>query len=53
MTNYLENGSKERFKIMIQKNDQEELLGEKQRRERENEKGTDSGRRDRISRVSE
>ena len=35
----LENGSKERFKIMIQKNDQEELLGEKQRRERENEKG--------------
>ena len=52
-TNYLENGSKERFKIMIQKNDLEELLGEKQRRERENEKGTDSGRRDRKSRVSE
>lgn len=44
---------REWFKIMIQKNDQEELLGEKQRRERENEKGTDSGRRDRKSRVSE
>lgn len=44
---------REWFKRMIQKNDLEELLGEKQRRERENEKGTDSGRRDRKSRVSE
>ena len=48
---------REWFKRTIQnndsKNDQEELLGEKQRRERENEKGTDSGRRDRKSRVSE
>ena len=40
---------REWFKRTIQNNDQEELLGEKQRRERENEKGTDSGRRDRKS----